>query len=126
VLDEGFFLEWGKSLVIGTNYFSDPGRNVLNIEFDENLVVERKFCGVTQILGFYNLHDMGYVCTLFCGDRYFRLRLFDLYWKEIEYHVVGQSRSTMGYDPFGLSRYFQCFRVKLLRSRVKCFIPYLF
>jgi len=28
----------GKSLVIGTNYFSDPSGNVLNIKFDENLV----------------------------------------------------------------------------------------
>ena len=38
VFDEGFFLEWGKSLVIGTNYFSDPAGNVLNLKFDENLV----------------------------------------------------------------------------------------
>ncbi|QCD79461.1 hypothetical protein DEO72_LG1g3103 [Vigna unguiculata] len=56
VFDEGFFLEWGKSLVIGTNYCSDLGGNVLNIKFDENLVVERKFRGVSQILGFYNLN----------------------------------------------------------------------
>ena len=126
VFDEGFFLEWGKSLVIGTNYFSDPGGNVLNIKFDENLVAERKFRGVSQILGFYNLQCMCYVCTLFCGDRYFRLRLFDSYWKEIEYPMVGQSRSAMTYDPFGSPRFFQCFRVKLLRSRVKCCMPYIF
>jgi len=43
VFDEGFFLEWGKSLVIGTNYFSDHARNVLNIKFDENLVAGGNF-----------------------------------------------------------------------------------
>ncbi|QCD95973.1 hypothetical protein DEO72_LG6g671 [Vigna unguiculata] len=75
----GFFLEWGKSLVIGTNYFSDPSGNVLNI-------------------------------------KYFRLRVFDSYWKEVEYPVVGQSRTGMTYDPLGSPRFFQCFRVKLLRS----------
>ena len=118
MFDEGFFLEWGKSLVIGTNYFSDPAGNVLNIKFDENLLAERKFRGVFQILGFYNLRFMCYVCTLFCGDRYFRLRVFDSYWKEVEYPVVGESKTGMTYDPLGSPRFFQCFRVKLLRSTV--------
>ena len=126
MFDEGFFLEWGKSLVIGTNYFCDPVGNVLNIKFDENLVAERKFRGVFQILGFYNLRFMCYMCTLFCGDRYFRLRVFDSYWKEVEYPVVGESRTGMTYDPLGSPRFFQCFRVKLLRSTVKSCNPYIY
>ena len=79
MFDEGFFLQWGKSSVIDTNYFSDPEGNVLNIEFEESLLIERQFCGITKILGFYNLDDVGYVCTLYCRDRYFRLRVFELY-----------------------------------------------
>ena len=108
MFDEAFFLEWGKSLVIGMNYFSDPAGNVLNIKFDENLVAERKFRCVFHILGFYNLRCMCYVCTLFYGDRYFWLRVFDSYWKEVEYLMVGQSRTGMTYDPFGSPRFFQC------------------
>ena len=108
MFDEAFFLEWGKSLVIGMNYFSDPAGNVLNIKFDENLVAERKFRCVFHLLGFYNLRCMCYVCTLFYGDRYFRLRVFDSYWKEVEYLMVSQSRTGMTYDPFGSPRFFQC------------------
>ncbi|QCE03286.1 hypothetical protein DEO72_LG8g1310 [Vigna unguiculata] len=35
--------------------------------------------------------------------------------EEVEYPVLGQSRIGMTYDPFGSPRFFQCFRVKLLR-----------
>ena len=35
MFDEGFFLQWGKSLVMDTNYFFDPGGNIFNIEFEE-------------------------------------------------------------------------------------------
>jgi len=82
-------LEWADTLVIGTNFFSDSRGNVLNIEFEEKLLADRKFVGGRQILDFYVIDDAAYICTLYYGDRYFRLRVFDIHWKEVQYPVVG-------------------------------------
>jgi len=58
-------LEWADRLVIGTHFFSDPRGNVLNIEFEERLLAERKFVGGKQILDFYDIDDAAYICTLY-------------------------------------------------------------
>jgi len=60
------------------NFFRDPKGNVLNIEFEESLIVEKKFCGSYKILSFYNLNEVYYACTLFNGDRNFKLWVFTL------------------------------------------------
>jgi len=36
--EEGFMVEWGKQLVIGTNFFTDPMGNVMNFEFENDLI----------------------------------------------------------------------------------------
>ena len=57
-------------LLMGTNYFSNPRGNVLNIEFEESLMAERKFISGKEILAFYDIDDVAYVCTLYYGDQY--------------------------------------------------------
>ncbi|QCD86275.1 hypothetical protein DEO72_LG3g796 [Vigna unguiculata] len=88
LFEEGFFLEWGHCLLMGTNCFTDPRGNVLNIEFEENLMAERKFRASDDIVNFYDVYDIEFVCTLYCGDRYFRFRVFDIDWNEIEYPLI--------------------------------------
>jgi len=70
---------------MGTNFFSDLKGNIINIEFEEGLLGQRQIRGVEKIRSFYNLNDVYYVCIVYCGDRYFRIRVFDLDWKEVEY-----------------------------------------
>jgi len=110
---------------MGTNYFSDPRGNILNIEFKESLMAERKFRGSDDIANFYDIYDIAFVCTLYCGDRYFRFRVFDIDWHEIKYPLVelssSSSRSSFSCSP----RFFQSFRVKLELSKVSLFISYL-
>ena len=95
LFEEGFFLEWGHCLLMGTNCFTDPRGNILNIEFEENLMAERKFRASDDIVNFYDVYDIGFVCTLYCGDRYFRFRVFDIDWNEIEYPLVEPSASGL-------------------------------
>ena len=125
LFEEGFFLEWRQCLLMGTNYFSDPRGNILNIEFKESLMAERKFRGSDDIANFYDIYDIAFVCTLYCGDRYFRFRVFDIDWHEIKYPLVelssSSSRSSFSCSP----RFFQSFRVKLELSKVSLFISYL-
>jgi len=83
--EEGFYEQWGKSLLLGTNFFNDPKGNVINIEFEQTLLPQRQFRAVEQLMWFYELNDVYYVCSLYCGDRYFRIRLFDLDWNEVVY-----------------------------------------
>jgi len=64
---------------MGTNFFSDPKGNVINIEFEETRLAQRQICAVEQIMWFYDLNDVYYVCSLYCADQYFRIRVFDLY-----------------------------------------------
>jgi len=110
---------------MGTNYFLDPRGNVLNIEFEENLMAVRKFHASDDIVTFYDIYDIAFVCTLYCGDRYFGFRVFDIDWNEIEYPLVEPSvsglRSSFSCSP----RFFQSFRVKLELSKVSFFIFYL-
>ncbi|QCD92702.1 hypothetical protein DEO72_LG5g770 [Vigna unguiculata] len=84
------FMDPSECLLMGTNYFSDPMGNVLNIEFEENLMAVRK---------------------------YFGFRVFDIDWNEIEYPLVEPSvsglRSSFSCSP----RFFQSFRVKLELSK---------
>ena len=54
-------MEWADTLVIGTNFFSDPRGNVLNIEFEERLLADRKFVCGRQILDFYGIDDAAYI-----------------------------------------------------------------
>jgi len=60
------------------NFISNTRKDVLNIEFEETLLAERKLHVAYEILRFYDLDDVGYVCTLYCGHIYFLLRAFDL------------------------------------------------
>jgi len=83
--EEGFYEQWEKSLLMGTNFFSDPKGNVINIEFEETLRTQRQFCAVEQVMWFYELNDVYYICSLYCGDRYFRIRVFDRDWNEVVY-----------------------------------------
>ena len=83
--EDGFMLEWGNKLTLGTNYFTDPMGNVMNLESEEDLIRKEIFRIPPYFEEFYELRDLHYVCTVFCGDRYFRLRIFDLQWTEIEY-----------------------------------------
>ncbi|QCD94579.1 hypothetical protein DEO72_LG5g2664 [Vigna unguiculata] len=73
----------GKSLLLGTNFFSDMKGKVINIEFEQTLLPQRQFRAIEQLMCFYELNDVYYVCSLYCGDRYFRIRLFDLDWNEV-------------------------------------------
>ncbi|QCD83855.1 hypothetical protein DEO72_LG2g4203 [Vigna unguiculata] len=89
--EEGFMVEWGKQLVIGTNYFTDPMGNVMNFEFEDDLISKGIFRVPYVFEDFYELEDLHYICTLLCGDRYFRIRIFDTNWTEIEYPGLGNS-----------------------------------
>ncbi|QCD94854.1 hypothetical protein DEO72_LG5g2943 [Vigna unguiculata] len=123
LFEEGFFLEWGQCLLMGTNYFSDPRGNVLNIEFEESLMAERTFRGSDDIVNFHDIYDIAFVCTLYCGDRYFRFRVFDIDWNEIEYPLVEPS-SSCSRSSFSYSlRFFQSFRVKLELSKPYILLP---
>jgi len=109
--EEGFMVEWGKKLVIGTNYFTDPMGNVLNLEFEDNLIKKGIFRIPYHFEEFYELEDLHYICTLFCGDRYFRIRIFDTNWTEIEYPGLGNS--YIAEEDLVWSRFMSSFRVKL-------------
>ncbi|QCD83103.1 hypothetical protein DEO72_LG2g3446 [Vigna unguiculata] len=104
-------VEWGKKLVIGTNYFTDPMGNVLNLEFEDNLIKKGIFRIPYHFEEFYELEDLHYICTLFCGDRYFRIRIFDTNWTEIEYPGLGNS--YIAEEDLVWSRFMSSFRVKL-------------
>ncbi|QCE15412.1 hypothetical protein DEO72_LG11g2423 [Vigna unguiculata] len=90
----GFYEQWGKRLLLGTNFFSDPKGNTINIEFEDGLLGQRQFRGVQSIRSFYNVNDVYYVCTVYCGDRFFRIRLFDLDWTEFDY--PGTAKTSLG------------------------------
>jgi len=81
--EEGFMVEWGSKLSFGTNYFMDPIRNVFYMEFEEGLISNKLFRILSDFEEFYDLDDIHYMCTLFCGDRYFQLRIFNMGWDEI-------------------------------------------
>ncbi|QCD96960.1 hypothetical protein DEO72_LG6g1670 [Vigna unguiculata] len=83
--EEGFYEQWGKSLLLGTNFFNDPKGNVINIEFEQTLLPQRQFRAVEQLMWFYELNDVYYVYSLYCGDRYFRIRIFSVEGVEIDY-----------------------------------------
>jgi len=114
--EEGFMVEWGKKLVIGTNYFTDPMGNVLNFEFEDDLIKKGIFRIPYHFEEFYELEDLHYICTLLCGDRYFRIRIFDTYWTEIEYPGLGNSYITE--EDLVWSRFLSSFRVKLCPTEV--------
>ncbi|QCE06422.1 hypothetical protein DEO72_LG9g1434 [Vigna unguiculata] len=109
--EEGFMVEWGKKLVIGTNYFTDPMGNVMNLEFDDDLIRKGIFRVPYHFEDFYELDELHYICTLFCGDRYFRIRIFDTNWTEIEYPGLGNS--YIAKEDLVWSKFLSSFRVKL-------------
>ncbi|QCE14196.1 hypothetical protein DEO72_LG11g1195 [Vigna unguiculata] len=115
--EEGFYEQWGKSLLLGTNFFSDPRGNVINIEFEPSLLPQRQFRVVEQLMGFYDQNDVYYVVSLYCGDRYFRMRLFDLDWNEVVY--PGRRNNGLACDPLSSVRFFQAFRVQFIPNTEK-------
>jgi len=74
-------VEWGSKLSFGTNYFTDLMGNVFYMEFEERLINNKLFRISSDFEEFYDLDDI----HLFCGDRYFRLRIFNMGWDEIQY-----------------------------------------
>ena len=118
-----FYEQWGNLLLLGTNYFSDPKRNTINIEFEQGLLGQRQLRGVQSIRSFYNINDVYYVCTVYCGDRYFRIRLFDLDWTEFEY--PGKAKNSLGCNPLSSIRFFQAFRVQFIPATVCNINPFL-
>ncbi|QCE15435.1 hypothetical protein DEO72_LG11g2446 [Vigna unguiculata] len=114
--EEGFYEQWGKSLLPGTNFFSDPRGNVINIEFEPSFLLQRQFRAVEQLMGFYDLNDVYYVVSLYCGDRYFRMRLFDLDWTEVVY--PGRRNNGLARDTLSSVRFFQAFRVQFIPNTV--------
>jgi len=114
--EEGFDEQWGKSLLMGTNFFSNPKGNVINIEFEETLLAQRQIRVVEQIMWLYELNDVYYVCSLYCGDRYFRIRVFDLDWNEVVY--PGRRNNGLACDPLSSVRFFQAFRVRFIPNTV--------
>jgi len=107
---------------MGTNFFSDPKGNVINIEFEETLRTQRQFCAVEQVMWFYELNDVYYVCSLYCGDRYFRIRVFDRDWNEVVY--PGRRNNGLARDPLSSVRFFQAFRVQFIPNTVWNFSPF--
>jgi len=105
---------------MGTNYFFDLRKNVINIEFEENLIVNRKICVVHEVLGFYDLDDVGYACTLYRVDKYFRLRIFDLDWNEIQYPLGGDSTYAFQSYPLSSPKFVQAFWVKFNEFQMFC------
>ena len=114
--EEGFYEQWGKSLLLGTNFFNDPKGNVINIEFEQTLLPQRQFRVVEQLMWFYELNDVYYVCSLYCGDRYFRIRLFDLDWSEVVY--PSRRNNGLACDSLSSVRFFQAFRVQFIPNTV--------
>ena len=114
--EEGFMVEWGKKLVIGTNYFTDPMENVMNLEFEDDLINKGIFRVPYDFEDFYELDDLHYICTLFYGDRYFRIIIFDTNWTEIEYPGLGNS--YIAEEDLVWSRFLSSFRVKLCPTEV--------
>jgi len=114
--EEGFYEQWGKLLLMGTNFFSDPKGNVINIEFKEALLAQRQILVVQKILCFYNLNDVYYVSTLYWGDCYFRIRVFDLDWMEVEY--PGKRKNSLACNPLSSIRFFQAFRVQFIPATI--------
>ena len=114
--EDGFMLEWGKKLILGTNYFTDPMGSVMNLEFEEDLIRKGIFRIPPYFEEFYELRDLHYVCTVFCGDIYFRLRIFDLQWTEIEYRGLGDS--YIAEEDLVWSRFLSSFRFLLTPKEV--------
>jgi len=102
---------------MGTNYFTDPMGNVLNLEFEEDLIKYGIFRIPYHFEEFYQLEDLHYIYTLFCGDRYFRIGIFDTKWTEIEY--PGSRNSYIAKEDLVWSRFLSSFRVKLCPIEVK-------
>ena len=114
--EDGFMLEWGNKLTLGTNYFTDPMGNVMNLEFEEDLIRKGIFRIPPYFEEFYDLRDLHYVCTVFCGDRYFRMRIFDLQWTEIEYRGIADS--YIAEEDLVWSRFLSSFRILLTPKEV--------
>jgi len=77
-------VEWGSKLSIGTNYFIDQMGNVFYIDFEKGLIRNILFRISFDFEEFYNLDDVHYICTMFCGDRYFLIRIFNMGLDEIQ------------------------------------------
>jgi len=75
-------------LLTGTNYFTDSMGNIFNLEFEESLIRNRLIHISSDFAEFYDMDDIHYICTLFCGDRYFLLRIFNIGWDEINYSGI--------------------------------------
>jgi len=66
---------------------------------------------------------VGYVFTLYCGDRYFRLRVFNLHWNEIQY--PSRRKNALACKPLSSERFFQAFRVQFIPNTVRKCSPLL-
>jgi len=115
-------IEWGSKLSLGTNYFIDPTGNAFYMDFKEKLIRNKLFRISADFKDLYDLDDVHYICTLFCGDRYFRVRIFNLGWDEIRY--PGLASAVVAEENLVWSRFLSLVRVKLSPAKVsfsKCF-----
>jgi len=71
---------------------------------------------------FYELNNVYYVCSLYCGDRYFCIRVFNLDWNEVMY--PGRRNNGFACDPLSSVRFFKAFRVHFIPNTVWNFSPF--
>jgi len=99
--------------MIGPNYFRDPKDNVLNIEFEDFLLYDRKFRACDEIFNLYDLdYDVYYVATLF-----FEIRLFYVDWIELDY--PNPRDIELAVEPIFCLRFFKSFTVYFSLFQVK-------
>jgi len=101
---------------MGTNYFRDSVGNYLMVEFEECFMQNRSFRIAREISNFYKLDDLYWLGILYCGHRYFQIRIFNLAMKEIDYPAPRLVPNPQ--RPLSSSRFFTCFKSKLLLPQV--------
>jgi len=104
-------LEWGKKLTLGTNYFTNPMGNVMNLEFEEDLIRKGIFRIPPYFEEFYELRDFHFVVLYFVV-----IDIFDLQWTEIEYRGLGDS--YIAEEDLVWSRFLSSLRILLTPKEV--------
>ena len=112
----------GESFSDGDKLFLWSQRKCHQHQVYESLLADRKIHVDHKVLGFYDLDYVGYVCTLYYGDRYFRLRVFDLDWNEIQHPLGGDSTNAFRSYPLSSPRFFQAFKVKFTLDGLNVYI----
>ncbi|QCD99150.1 hypothetical protein DEO72_LG7g431 [Vigna unguiculata] len=91
--------------------------NYLMVEFEESFMQNRSFRIAREISNFYKLDDLYWLGILYCGHRYFQIRIFSLAMKEIDYPAPRLVPNPQ--RPLSSSRFFTCFKSELLLPQKK-------